>query len=59
MIVGLIDSFSIGDSNDKSMEDPAGEAADSNGVDGDKADGDREGRNAKFIQEERVLPTMI
>ena len=46
MIVGLIDSFSIGDSNDKSMEDPAGEAADSNGANGDKADGDREDRNA-------------
>ncbi len=46
MIVGLIDSLSIGDSDDESMEDPVGEAADSNGADGDKADGDREDRNA-------------
>jgi hypothetical protein len=41
----LIDSLSIGDSNDESMEDPAGDAADGNGADGDKADGDREDRN--------------
>ena len=45
LIVGLIDSLSIGDSNNKSMEDPAGDAADGNGADGDKADGDREDRN--------------
>ena len=45
LIVGLIDSLSIGDSKDKSMEDPAGDAADGNGADGDKADGNREDRN--------------
>jgi len=45
LIVGLIDSLSIGDSNDKSMEDPAGDAAVGNGADGDEADGDREDRN--------------
>jgi hypothetical protein len=41
----LIDSLSIGDSDDESMEDPAGDAADGNGADGDEADGDREDRN--------------
>jgi hypothetical protein len=46
LIVGLIDSLSIGDSNNKSMEDPAGNAADGNGADGNKADGNREDRNA-------------
>jgi hypothetical protein len=45
LIVGLIDSLLIGDSDDKSMEDPVGDAADGNGADGDKADGDREDRN--------------
>jgi hypothetical protein len=40
LIVGLIDSLSIGDSDDESMEDPAGDATDGNGADGDKADGD-------------------
>jgi hypothetical protein len=44
LIVGLIDSLSIGDSDDKSMEDPAGDAADGNGADGDEADGNREDR---------------
>jgi len=46
LIVGLIDSLSIGDSDNESMEDPAGDAADGNGADGDEADGDREDRNA-------------
>ena len=46
LIVGLIDSLSIGDSNDESMEDPAGDTADGYGADGDEADGDREDRNA-------------
>ena len=45
LIVGLIDSLSIGDSDDKSMEDPAGDAAVGNGADGEEADGDREDRN--------------
>jgi hypothetical protein len=45
LIVGLIDSLSIGDSDDESMEDPAGDTADGNGADGDEADGDREDRN--------------
>ncbi len=46
LIVGLIDSLSIGDSDDESMEDPAGDAADGNGADGNETDGDREDRNA-------------
>jgi hypothetical protein len=41
----LIDSLSIGDSDNESMEDPAGDAAVGNGADGDEADGDREDRN--------------
>ena len=41
LIVGLVDSLLIGNSNDESMEDPAGDAADDNG-----ADGNREDRNA-------------
>ena len=45
LIVGLIDSLSIGDSDNKSMEDPAGDAAVGNGADGEEADGDREDRN--------------
>jgi hypothetical protein len=45
LIVGLIDSLSIGDSDNESMEDPAGDAAVGNGADGDEADGDREDRN--------------
>jgi hypothetical protein len=45
LIVGLIDSLSIGNSDDESMENPGGDAADGNGADGDKADGDREDRN--------------
>ncbi len=46
LIVGLIDFLSIGDSDDESMEDPVGDAADGNGADGDEVDGDREDRNA-------------
>jgi len=46
LIVGLIDSFSIGDSDGESMEDPAGDAADGNGADGNEADGDMEDRHA-------------
>jgi hypothetical protein len=46
LIVGLIDSLSIGNSDNESMEDPAGDAADGNGADGDEADGNREDRNA-------------
>jgi hypothetical protein len=45
LIVGLIDSLSIGDSDDKSMEDPVGDVADGNGADGNEADGDREDIN--------------
>jgi hypothetical protein len=45
LIVGFIDSLSIGDSDNKSMEDPAGNAADGNGADGGEADGDSEDRN--------------
>jgi hypothetical protein len=46
LIVGLIDSLSIGDSDDESMEDSAGDTADGYGADGDEADGNREDRNA-------------
>jgi hypothetical protein len=42
----LIDTLSIGDSDNESMEDPAGDAADGNGADGDETDGNREDRNA-------------
>ena len=47
LIVGL-DSLSIGNANDYSMEDPLadGDATDGNATDGDAADGDMEGGEA-------------